>query len=268
MKLPKMPGTLAGLAMGAAVAAGGAMPVLGATVYDVNLDTTKTSYPENSFVQPRGNSISQYGDTVDLGAGAPTLLQNIVVPFVAAAYDDATVYAPTYTATNLVANVYSLDVNGLPDQLLGTATASNEFTTYEYTTSRPGVYAFTEEVTFDFSSQGIVLPDKFAFAVSDQTPLSGDPTVAAVQNSFSAWLDQIDSTDAFGSTQGSGSDSPRRYLEQQAGNWNLVAREIQNPSNEVEYNLVGEVNAIPVPEPASMLLLGAGGLLLLRRKRA
>src|SRR5262245_33009929 len=157
--------TAATLALGGAAVLGGGLPALGAVVYETVLDTTKV-YPQNSFVQQFGNGVSQYGDNVDLGPGVPNEpLSKIVIPI--SLYDPSTSF--TYNATGLTMRLYNVDGAGLPTTLLGTVVAPA--TVFNGSGGfRPNIYWVTKWVEFDFLSQNIILPDKFAFGFNDATP--------------------------------------------------------------------------------------------------
>lgn len=223
------------------------MPALGVEpVWDVQLNTTE-SYPDNSFVQQAGNGLSHYGDNVHLQANAPRNLKTITVPIALFGYDTNV----TYNATGLEVTVYNVDGSGLPTTALGTAVAPATL----FTASggyRPLIYIATQNVVFDFTSQGITLPDDFAFGFRDGTP--------SPSSALAVWLDSEDSLDSFGDTPfGTADTSPRQYL-QQAGGFGAWSLQGSGPN----YNMVATVVA---PEPASLGLLAAGGLLMLRRRR-
>jgi hypothetical protein len=258
MHLPKMPGTLAGLAMGAAVAAGGAMPVLGAgvPVWDVRLDTSSNTYGP-SYVQYK-NDNRAIGDVVHLQPGTPRGLQNIVIPMALYSYDTS----HEYVATDLRLTLYNVDANGIPTTEIAHVVTSNSFTGSNSLAnstppgaSRPAIYLATEYVTFDFSSLNIDLPDNFAFTSFDYT-VDGDPDL-------STWLMAADSVDGFGSTPVNDPNPDQWHFlrHNSLATWEVTP----GPFWEDGWQAVAQIN---VPEPASLGAFAAGGLLLLRRRQS
>jgi hypothetical protein len=253
-----MSGTIAGLAMGSAVALG--MPALGVAgipVWDVQLDTSVTTYGANSYVQPNGDAIAR-GDNVHLQAGTPRGLASIVIPI--GLYSASTTYQ--YTATDLRVMVYNVDSGGLPTTLLGTASTSATFTASNNAanggSSRPALYNVTQLVAFNFESQNITLPDDFAFEFDDFTP---SPDI-----NLSNWLQSADSTDAFNSTPFEGPDQPvRHHLRHHASDNSWEVYSAAPAANWPDgWNMAAQVN---VPEPASFSILAGAGLLALARRR-
>jgi hypothetical protein len=122
--------------------------------------------------------------------------------------------------------------------------------------------------SFDFSSLNIELPETVIFGLAFNTQTWGyDPIGAGgPYNSLNFALagaptvgTDLDANDAYWNTM-----TPANYADNGAGGVGTFRRD----TNWAPYVPMVRFNAAPVPEPASMAVLGLGALALLRRRRA
>jgi hypothetical protein len=197
--------------------------------------------------QQTGNNNYYIGDTATI---VPTSepLTTIAIPFGTSSLGSAFTYTPDVTL-----DLYPTAVDAASGiGRFGTAEVNNVTFTNDGVVDPAFGYNYEDEqfLTFDFTSQNIVLPTSFAFAYHDAAPLdsNGSPDGA---NGLSVGL-----TNALASVGISDQNYFYVYpnsplpglLEPQGG-----------------YNIEAQVNV--VPEPASFSLLGIGALALLRRRR-
>jgi len=203
--------------------------------------------------QQTGNNFYYIGDTATI---APTSqpLTTILIPFgTASAGGAAFTYTPDITL-DLYPN--ATDAVTQTDRF-GSAEVNNVTFTNDGVVDPSIGYNFEDEqfITFDFTSQNIVLPTTFAFAYHDTAPLDSNGSVDGA-NGFSVGLNTepaspgISDQNAFTTYPNTASDP---------------ADETLNLTWDAGLNVEAQINV--VPEPASFSLLGISALALLRRRR-
>lgn len=244
-----------GLVFGAAVASQAAY---GTVVYQVN---DATAIPANSrFRQAAGNNFYTQGDDANIGANAGMGLDTVKLKFAVFTYD--TGFGTGTYAPSLKLEIYAIDSGTkLPIGAAPLATAlQNNYGTQVLTGSNSPAGDFSEifsdgsfqEFTFDFTSQNFVLPTEFALVPHDDT---GGPGISAGLAVLASTVGPV-----IGTTNGD-----LFYSTPNDPNTDVFTAE---GSLALGRYLVATIDASPIPEPASMALLGAGSLLMLRRRSA
>jgi hypothetical protein len=221
---------------------------------DVVYDTTTggTQYID----QQTGNNYYYIGDTATI---APTSepLTTINIPFGTSSAGSAFTYTPDITL-----DLYPNAADAVTETgRFGTAEVSNVTFTNDGVVDPSVGYNYEDEqlITFDFTSQNIVLPTTFAFAYHDSAPLDSNDTENGA-NGFSVGL-----TGA-GASVGT---SDQNYFSTYPNS--VPAQELYGPYGQdafVGANVEAQINVVPEPASFSVLGIGAGALLLRRRHRA
>jgi hypothetical protein len=222
------------LALKATLAAGSiacAGHAFGEVIFDVNPNPSGN----NGFIQQSGNNRAYYGESVQLLPSAPRLLETIKIAFTYFEFE-----SPQYTP-HLRVDLWNVDANGLPvdsdssDNLSYTPIASVTRTDVTFTGSNynggGGVRDVQQDVTFNFLSQNIMLPDRFAFGYRDENP---DGLVSPAFN-FSVFASSAPNSDE---------DSAGGFIIEAGPNY-LPATTFEGGGG--TYSLESEVTAIPEP---------------------
>jgi hypothetical protein len=215
-------------------------------VYDTTASGTEYIY------QQTGNNDYYVGDTATI---VPTSqpLTTISIVFGTSSAGSAFTYTPDLTL-DLYPN--ATDAVTQTDRF-GSAEVNNVTFTNDGVVDPSIGYNYEDEqlITFDFTSQDIVLPATFAFAYHDSAPLDSNGSSDGA-NGFSVGLNTepaspgISDEDAFATYPNTALDPADETLD---------LTDLAGTSIEAQINVV--------PEPASLSLIGLGAPLLLRRRR-
>lgn len=214
---------------------------------DIVYDTTAGG--TQAIDQQTGNNFYYIGDTATIVPTAAALT-TISIPFGTSSAGSAFTYTPDVTLDLYPNATDAVSQTGR----FGTAEVNN------VTFSNDGVvdpmlgYNFENEklITFDFTSQSIVLPTTFAFAFHDAAPLDSNGSVNGA-NGFSVGLTTQPASPGI-SIQNAFTTYP-----------NTAPAQTLNLTWDAGYNVEAQINV--VPEPASLSLIALGAPLLLRRRR-
>jgi hypothetical protein len=197
--------------------------------------------------QQTGDNNYYIGDTATIVPTSEPLSTISIV------FGSSSLAGPAFTYTpDLILDLYPTAANAAAGTgLFGTATVNNVTFTNDGVVGVAG-YNYEDEqlVTFDFTSQNIVLPSSFAFAYHDTAPLDSNGSVNGA-NGFSVGL-----TAALASP--GVSDQNYFYVYPNSPPPGLL-----EPQG--VYNIEAQISV--VPEPTSLSLIGLGSALLLRRRR-
>jgi hypothetical protein len=269
------------------VALSAAAPMFGGaiSIYDSIPDPLPASLVSQSF---EAGSISEFGDLITFGTG-PRSLTSVTVDMVTWGYfSKYNALDPSEYPTNtggwidpaITLNIYAVNNSGsspAPGSLIGSVTDTNVSVPWrpEPTPSCGGTLwrasdgchnGMAFEVNFDFSSQGLILPDQIIFGIAYDTQSAGqNPTGQNLAyNDLNVGLSNA-------VTAGSNPNAPWAYLngtipqayaDNGAGGINRFRLD-RGTHTDVAIDFQATPTPTPTPEPGSLGMMIGGGLLLL-----
>ena len=242
---------LAAWAMAAGLAVGTALAER--VVYNNIPDTLDPNYPSQPYEAQR---VAEFGDRITFGIGAPLLLQSVTFTMSDwAKYEDwqSGGWAGPGFYHDFTLNLYEAGT-GADHGALVASTTQNLFVPYRPTGWSKGGYAFN--LNFDLSTANIAAPDSIVYGLAFNTNTAGyDPV--GVSGPYDSLNFGCNTAPGGGITIGS-TDVDEVFISYNGGVF----------ANETGWTGYVPMARFTVPEPATAALIGLGGLVFLRRRRA
>lgn len=224
-----------------------------------------------------GFNAAYYGDdvTAPAPAGGDYRLDTVTMRFGLLAYADGRYQSETVSAftPSIQLDIFAID----PSTRIPTGDRLATTTVSDRTFQPAVVNSFGEfftnpnlqNVTFDFTSQNVLLPDDFAFVYRVPTGTAADGVITDEMNLFNSIASTSGSA---GATVGSTQTGHLVAYPNNPSNfgWAFNGSPPENdPSGQGIRDFIGTVEAtfVPIPEPAALGLVSLAGLALTRRSR-
>lgn len=251
-----------------------AAPAIAGNIYNSIDSTLLGSYPSQPF---QAQQTFEFGDRVTFG-GTDRKLGKVTVTMVNwARYEDYNLGGQYYGSGewagsgfthDLTFNIYGAGSGTTPGSLIASITKP---TAIAYRPTGWSFNGYAQNVTFDFSSLNLVLPEEVVWGIAYNTQTWGANPLG-VDGPFDSLNVGCNTAPGGGITIGS-TDLDRVFWNTQTAAWYAdggaagvgIYRE---DTNWTGYNPMVSFDANAVPEPASLSVLGLGAAALLMRRRA